>query len=507
MLDIIYAQVDWLGRPRQVVRKGQGFPDSNEAYDYDLLGRLTRAAITPPLDGYDEYQYRYLGPDTAPLPTLGNRTQRKRFNAGALRSVDAYALGTNSMIVNTDGGPVGKVGDDDRLLLVRNQDLSSGTVTSSCNTYDEAGNLLAQGSGTDSLNPTTACASPLPGKCFTYDDWARLASAGTGTSASCQTYWQYRYDWKGRRVSVVGQGAFGSKTYDFYYDLTDRLLTEVAFPSNTPENNYYYLGEELIAQEHLGTGAVFYVHNDHLGTPQRMTGADRAIKWGASLSPFGETGTANVFITEMPIRFPGQYDDRRKGTGFAYYNYHRYYQPETGRYMQVEPVVRPTAAPGVYPTGYTGEPGYAYARSSSLAASDPTGLVTIVGCGELQERVDNELMRFYEARKRCLNCDEEKKLDDPTLLSRLIILCRAEVMGVIEEGKKRTLCGGWGYPAWPPGRNIISLYKSAFIPHPSCICLAGVIGHEISHALGERSKNGIHPPRPDEIKKCVCRYM
>ncbi len=57
-----------------------------------------------------------------------------------------------------------------------------------------------------------------------------------------------------------------------------------------------------------GTG-LFYVHADHLGTPQKMTDGNQAIVWDAVYKPFGETHS----ITGTALnnqRFPGQYFDQ-----------------------------------------------------------------------------------------------------------------------------------------------------------------------------------------------------
>jgi RHS repeat-associated protein len=40
-------------------------------------------------------------------------------------------------------------------------------------------------------------------------------------------------------------------------------------------------------------------------------------------------------MTKMPQRFAGQYQDAETG---LYYNYHRYYDPSTGRYLTPDPI-------------------------------------------------------------------------------------------------------------------------------------------------------------------------
>jgi RHS repeat-associated protein len=76
------------------------------------------------------------------------------------------------------------------------------------------------------------------------------------------------------------------------------------------------------------------IHNDHLGTPQKMTDALGTLVWAADYKPFGE---ANVTISTITnnLRFPGQYFDAETGLN---YNYFRNYNPQIGRYMTVDRV-------------------------------------------------------------------------------------------------------------------------------------------------------------------------
>lgn len=82
------------------------------------------------------------------------------------------------------------------------------------------------------------------------------------------------------------------------------------------------------------TQALYYVHNDHLSTPQAVTDDNQTVRWRAQYAPFGE---AEVIIDdiEMPIRFPGQYFDEESG---LHYNYFRDYDPTLGRYIQSDPI-------------------------------------------------------------------------------------------------------------------------------------------------------------------------
>ncbi len=81
-------------------------------------------------------------------------------------------------------------------------------------------------------------------------------------------------------------------------------------------------------------GKLYYVHTDHLGTPQVMTDENANIVWKAVYDPFGKA-TITVNTVELNVRFPGQYYDQETG---LHYNYFRYYDPETGRYLTSDPI-------------------------------------------------------------------------------------------------------------------------------------------------------------------------
>ncbi len=91
---------------------------------------------------------------------------------------------------------------------------------------------------------------------------------------------------------------------------------------------------QLVWVPPIETQALYYVHNDHLGTPQVVTDANRNVRWRAQYAPFGE---AEIVVNdiEMPIRFPGQYFDEESG---LHYNYFRDYDPSLGRYVQTDPI-------------------------------------------------------------------------------------------------------------------------------------------------------------------------
>lgn len=82
----------------------------------------------------------------------------------------------------------------------------------------------------------------------------------------------------------------------------------------------------------IETNSVYYYHNDHLGTPQKMTDANQTVVWAADYKPFGEA-TVTVSTITNNLRFPGQYYDAETGT---LYNYFRDYNPVIGGYLEAD---------------------------------------------------------------------------------------------------------------------------------------------------------------------------
>lgn len=125
--------------------------------------------------------------------------------------------------------------------------------------------------------------------------------------------------------------------------------------------------QNLIPPAHAaaGDGAIYYVHNDHLGTPLKMTNEPGFVVWQAVYDPFGkavvdEDVDGDGGMVEMNVRFPGQYYDSESG---LHYNYFRYYDPSTGRYLTSDPI---GLAGGVNT--------YAYVLNNPINYIDPFGL-------------------------------------------------------------------------------------------------------------------------------------
>ncbi|MEN8265222.1 MAG: RHS repeat-associated core domain-containing protein, partial [Nitrospirota bacterium] len=104
----------------------------------------------------------------------------------------------------------------------------------------------------------------------------------------------------------------------------------------------------------------YYYISDHLSTAQLLVDEVGEVVWQGNYSPFG---AVDVVINELEnsFRFPGQYYDDETG---LHYNWHRFYDPQTGRYISADPI------------GLAGGMNlYAYALGNPTNLTDPEGLI------------------------------------------------------------------------------------------------------------------------------------
>ena len=123
-----------------------------------------------------------------------------------------------------------------------------------------------------------------------------------------------------------------TETRIFHYDLWGHLIAETN-QTGQMLAEYIFLGDQLLAMIKPAE-SVYYYHNDHLGTPQVLTDDTQTIAWKGVYTPFGGA-VASIQTVENPFRFPGQYYDQETG---LHYNYFRYYNPQTGRYITPDPI-------------------------------------------------------------------------------------------------------------------------------------------------------------------------
>ncbi|MEM8562244.1 MAG: RHS repeat-associated core domain-containing protein [Pseudomonadota bacterium] len=107
---------------------------------------------------------------------------------------------------------------------------------------------------------------------------------------------------------------------------------------------------------------LYFVHNDHLGTPVAVTDENQDVVWEVQKLPFGETQVSGSI--RFDARFPGQLFDEETT---YHYNYFRDFDPRLGRYIQSDPI----GLAGGLNT-------YAYAYQNPNRYTDRKGLVPAV---------------------------------------------------------------------------------------------------------------------------------
>jgi len=189
---------------------------------------------------------------------------------------------------------------------------------------------------------------------YTWQNGRELAAMTDGT-----TTWTYTYDANGMRTqrsngttaynyvyngSTLGQMAVGSNTLNFAYDASG--LPMVVDYNGT---SYYYLtnlqGDVTGITDSTGTLVVSYTYD----------------AWGKPLSITGSM--ADTLGVLNPLRYRGYVYDTETG---LYYLQSRYYNPEIGRFINVDSFV----ATGQGLLGYNM---FAYCGNNPISRYDPTG--------------------------------------------------------------------------------------------------------------------------------------
>ncbi|XTP08753.1 RHS repeat-associated core domain-containing protein [Streptomyces albus subsp. chlorinus] len=212
---------------------------------------------------------------------------------------------------------------------------------------------------------------------YTWNAEDRLTSATTPDGA----VWTYTYDPLGRRISKAGPDG---TTLSFSWDGT-RLAEQTTTGGRTTTWDYAPGTHRPVAQtDHTplihepGTSLLTKlteptavrprfqtVLTDLAGTPTELITPAGDITWQLRTTLWGTPlpGTTPADTHTCPLRFPGQYADPETD---LHYNYFRYYDPETARYLACDPLgLGPAPNPYLYVT-------------SPLIETDPLGLAS---CG------------------------------------------------------------------------------------------------------------------------------
>jgi RHS repeat-associated protein len=319
--------------------------------------------------------------------TWGNTTNEARVydhdgNVTNLEAAEGFTYGYDSAfritgITDTDNAALSQSYGYDALDRLTS---ATGSSLNESWTYDANGNRQTQGGATSSTYSVAAASNQLTGISggltrtytyaasgqttsyggitFSYADSGRLSSVSNGGSTT-----SYIFNALGQRVKKSG-----TSVTLFVYDEAGHLLGEYDGSGNLIEETIWMGNVPVATLQPNGTGvSVYYIHTDHLNTPRRITNpTNNVIVWRWDSDPFGTaaasqnpSGSGTPFVYNP--RFPGQYYDVETGLN---YNYHRDYDPGTGRYVESDPI------------GLRGGVNtYAYVNGNPISNVDPKGLI------------------------------------------------------------------------------------------------------------------------------------
>lgn len=323
-------------------------PANTETFTYTDNGFLA-TAVGP----WGNYTYTIDG--------VGNITQRVKSGSPAETVAFTLATGTNRLATMTVNGTLSRQF-----------------------TPDAAGNITQDVAGS-----TT--------KVFAYDHPGQLKSVTvSGTSQGV-----YKYDYLARLVSRELPPSL--TTLHLVHDLDGNVIAEYS-AAGTLLREYVWMDDRpiaVIADAGTASPKTWWVHTDHLERPVMMTDINGATVWQALWQPFGGvqviTGTAS-----LDQRFPGQWFQLESG---LHYNWHRHYDPTTGRYIQPDPLGMPD-----------GPSRWAYVRNTPLIGVDRKGLQVIT-----EERMKHirDAHGFDSPRTRPGNSKFTPRYSQPSELRKL----------------------------------------------------------------------------------------
>lgn len=209
---------------------------------------------------------------------------------------------------------------------------------------------------------------------YSYDAQGRLNSV---TDAAGVLKASYRYNALGQRTVKEVQGAGVIYPYTYLYGPDGQLLGQLQYTHTGKAKLGHYwvwLEQTPLAQIQVtyasdgisvASTQVIYLHADHLNTPRLASNQSQQLLWSWNSDAFGvglpdQDVDGDSVQTDIPLRFPGQLYDAHAA---LHYNYFRDYDPETGRYVESDPI----GLRGGLNT-------YGYVMGNPLALTDPLGL-------------------------------------------------------------------------------------------------------------------------------------
>jgi RHS repeat-associated protein len=300
--------------------------------------------------------------------TPSSPTSPATYSYDAQGRVTSMTPGTGSQLnygfdasSNLTGQPGGAAGTYNKAGEITSSALSGATTNYTYSpggerlTATRSGNTLATGTWNGAVQLTS------------YADSAANMSAAT-------------YDGNGIRASSTTTPSGGSATTQGYVWNT---VSQVPLMIMDSSNAYLYGYTGTPAEQvNLATGAVTYLITDSLGSVRGILSSSGSLTGTTSYDAWGNPETAGGLTASTPFGYAGAYSDP---TGLLYL-INRYYDPQTGQFLSVDPDVNQTLQP------------FAYAGGNPVTNTDPTGMWA---------RTCSESVEFKSCKYRWTNWETE----------------------------------------------------------------------------------------------------
>ncbi|MFD1802272.1 RHS repeat-associated core domain-containing protein [Mixta tenebrionis] len=335
-------------------------------YGYDARGRLTAL-----LAGGERYDYTYDAAGRLVQATAPRWQQQYRFDPAGNRLFRDGVLPSNQL---SDDGEYRYRYDRFGSLVEKRR---AGNDDEIHQYAWDAAQRLSRYRRTQGDRTLTAV--------YLYDPLGRrvgkqvLSRAANESGASqLQTFW---YGWEGDRLTVTEHN--GRRTHTIYHpgsfvpllrvegerppvtpSLAEKLAQEagVTFPpavvsalneveqalradAALPAESERWLAMTGFTREGLqafveplasSEQRIHLYHCNHVGTPLALVTPEGKVEWQAEFDPWGNLlREENPQGLYQPLRMQGQHKDEESG---LYYNRHRYYDPQQGRYISQDPI-------------------------------------------------------------------------------------------------------------------------------------------------------------------------
>lgn len=315
-----------------------------DAFGYDRAGRMEAVTMTAGAGSLAEIAYtrdatgRPIGEDHTGLP--GPDRAWGHDHLGRLTHQDATATWAYDDADNLTATSDGSV----QVFDAANQLCAAAPTAGTCSApasgatvfdYDDSGRRL-------SADPATG-----PVTSYGWDDADRLSTVDDGT-----TTWTHRWRPDGLLAGTDDSATVTGLVWSQHGGLP------LVLAETTPAGARSWLyGPDGAAYAQIDAdGTLSYLHHDQLGSTRLVTDPAGAVTATVTYDPYGAPAAATGALPRL-----GHAGGYTQPDGLIYLRA-RHYDPATGQFLSLDPLVVVTCQP------------YAYANNNPLAYTDPTGL-------------------------------------------------------------------------------------------------------------------------------------